>query len=97
MYKIVKNNVTVACVEQPYYIRKSSTSDAYIPCSEAEAQGVACDGVQYHIWGKPEMTGTTAESVALVEFNGGAMILDQQRIIDALLGSATGAGGKANV
>lgn len=84
MYSIVKDNLEIGIVEHPTYIRMQDNG-TYGLCEESEAQGIAYEGVPYHVWGMPEMEGV--ESVALVEFNGGTRMLEQQRIINALLGN----------
>lgn len=86
MYSIVKDNLEIGIVERPTYIRMQENG-AYGLCDETEAQGIVYEGTPYHVWGMPKME--NVESVALVEFNGGARILEQQQILNALLGNIT--------
>ena len=72
MYSIIKDNVEIGVTERPTYIRLTGEG-AYTPCEEAISQGVAYEGVPYHVWGKPEMTGTE-ESVALVTVDAGTLL-----------------------
>lgn len=83
MYSIVKDNLEIGIVENPTYIRMQDNG-AYGLCSKEEAQGIAYNGTPYHVWGMPELEG--AESVALVEFDIGNRIFEQQQSLDVLLG-----------
>ena len=83
MYSIVKDNLEIGIVEHPTYIRMQDNG-TYGLCSEAEAEGIAYNGTPYHVWGMPELAG--AESVALVEFDIGNRIFEQQQSLDVLLG-----------
>lgn len=86
MYSISKNGIEIGICEQPTYIRLQDNG-AFGLCSEEEAQGIAYENTVYHVYGMPEIEREGIEDVALVEFNGGARILEQQTIIDALLGA----------
>ena len=84
MYSIVKDNLEIGIVDQPTYIRMQENG-CYGLCSEEEAEGIAYNNTPYHVWGMPELAG--AESVALVEFDIGNRIFEQQQTIDVLLGN----------
>lgn len=84
MYTIIKDGLEIGIVEQPTYIRMQDNG-AYGMCSESEAQGIAYDDKPYHVLGLPELPG--AEDVAIVEFDIGKRIFEQQQTIDVLLGN----------
>lgn len=84
MYSIVRDNLEIGIVDQPTYIRMQDNG-AYGLCTEAEAEGIAYNGTPYHVWGMPELAGAEA-SVALVEFDIGNRIFEQQQTLDVLLG-----------
>lgn len=83
MYSIVKNDIEIGIVEHPTYIRMQDNG-AYGLCDKADAQGIAYNNTPYHVWGMPELEG--AESVALVEFDIGNRIFEQQQALDVMLG-----------
>lgn len=74
MYEIIKDAQTIGMTERPNYIRQLPNG-AYTLCDEPQAQGVAYEGVPYHLWGRPEMDGT--ESVALVTVDAGTMMFER--------------------
>lgn len=86
MYSIIKDNLEIGIVDQPTYIRMQDNG-AYGLCSVYEAEGIAYDGTPYHVYGMPELAGEGIESVALVEFDIGNRIFEQQQTLDALLGN----------
>ena len=62
MYKIIKNGVLVGITGAPTYI-KMMDNGCYGLCSKEEAQGVAFDGVPYHMDGRAKMDGADTTSV----------------------------------
>lgn len=86
MYSIIKDNLEIGIVDKPTYIRMQDNG-AYGLCSVYEAEGIAYDGTPYHVYGMPELAGEGIESVALVEFDIGNRIFEQQQTLDALLGN----------
>lgn len=85
MYSIVKDNLEIGIVDKPTYIRMQENG-AYGLCEEADAEGIAYNNTPYHVWGMPELAGEGVESVALVEFDIGNRIFEQQQSLDVLLG-----------
>lgn len=85
MYSIVKGNLEIGIVDKPTYIRMQENG-AYGLCEEADAEGIAYNNTPYHVWGMPELAGEGVESVALVEFDIGNRIFEQQQSLDVLLG-----------
>lgn len=83
MYSIIKDNLEIGIVDRPIWIRMQGNG-AYGLCEEADAEGIAYNNTPYHVWGMPELAG--AESVALVEFDIGNRIFEQQQALDVLLG-----------
>ena len=62
MYKIIKDGVIVGITGAPTYI-KMMDNGCYGLCSEEEAQGIAFDGVAYHMDGRTKMDGVDTTSV----------------------------------
>lgn len=83
MYRIMKDNVAIAIVEQPVFIRKH-TNGAFVQAELANAQGIAVKGVPYNLLGADSLDDSLAV-VWLAEINGGEYILEQQTTIDGLI------------
>lgn len=62
MYKIIKDGVVVGITGAPTYI-KMMDNGCFGLCSKEEAQGVAFDGVPYHMDGRAKMDGADTTSV----------------------------------
>jgi hypothetical protein len=62
MYKIIKDGVVVGITGAPTYI-KMMDNGCFGLCSKEEAQGVAFDGVPYHLDGRAKMDGADTTSV----------------------------------
>lgn len=84
MYRIVSVNTgdEVGVVDKVIYI-KVGESGSYTNATEGDATGVAVNSVAYDLMGHDEING--ADTVVVTEFNGGATIAEQQRIINGLL------------
>ena len=87
MYRItdISTGDNLGAVDQVTYIKIGSSGD-FTPASEEEAIGVALNGVAYNLLGHEEIEG--ADTVVVSAFDGGALVAEQQRIIDNLLISA---------
>ena len=87
MYRITNINtgVNLGAVDKVVYIRIGESGD-FTPTTEAKAIGVALNGVPYNLIGHEDIEG--ADTVVVSEFDGGALVAEQQRIIDSLLFSA---------
>ncbi len=87
MYRItnISTGDNLGAVDQVTYINIGSSGD-FTPASEEEAIGVALNGVAYNLLGHEEIEG--ADTVVVSAFDGGALVAEQQRIIDNLLISA---------
>lgn len=83
MYQIIKDNVVMAYVDQPVFIRRHENG-CYVATSEEEAQGIAIQSVPYHILGREELPGAV-ETVMIVKIDGGIVLAEQKRAIDGLI------------
>lgn len=73
MYKIIKDGVVVGITGAPTYI-KMMDNGCFGLCSKEEAQGVAFDGVPYHMDGRAKMDGV--ETTSVEEENDGVVSRD---------------------
>ena len=87
MYRITNINTgaNMGAVDKVVYIKIGESGD-FTPTTEDEAIGVALNGVAYNLTGHDVIEG--ADAVVVSEFDGGALVAEQQRIIDSLLISA---------
>lgn len=87
MYRITNINTgaNLGAVDKVVYIKIGESGD-FTPATEDEAIGVALNSVPYNLVGHNEIEG--ADTVVVSEFDGGALVAEQQRIIDSLLISA---------
>ena len=87
MYRItnINSGANLGAVDKVTYINIGASGDFH-PAPEDEAIGVALNGVAYNLLGHEEIEG--ADTVVVSEFDGGALVAEQQRIIDGLLISA---------
>jgi FMN-dependent NADH-azoreductase len=88
MYSVVKNGTEIGLTEKPQYIRLQQNG-TYALCDEQNAHGINYGDTVYHVWGMPEINVEGIESVALVEFDAGARIREQEQTINALLGTTS--------
>lgn len=86
MYRIIKTDGTELGITDFVRYIKISASGCYASATEQNAIGVAFNDVAYNLFGHNEIDG--AETVIVSKFDGGALIAEQQRIIDGLLISA---------
>lgn len=84
MYRIVSVNTgdEIGVVDEVTYI-KVGDSGSYTNATKETATGVAVNSVAYDLVGHDEVNG--ADTVIVTEFDGGATIAEQQRIINGLL------------
>ncbi len=87
MYRIIntKSGADLGAVDKVVYIKVGESGD-FTPVAEDEAIGVALNGSAYNLFGHEEIEG--ADTVIVSEFDGGALVAEQQKIIDSLLISA---------
>ncbi len=87
MYRITSINTgaNLGAVDKVVYIKIGESGD-FAPTTEDKAIGVALNSVAYNLAGHEEIEG--ADTVVVSEFDGGALVAEQQRIIDSLLISA---------
>lgn len=87
MYRITNINTgaNLGTVDKVTYIKIGESGD-FTPTTQDEAIGVALNSVTYNLDGHSEIEG--ADTVVVSEFDGGALVAEQQRIIDSLLISA---------
>lgn len=87
MYRITSINTgaNLGAVDKVVYIKIGESGDL-TPTTEDKAIGVALNSVAYNLVGHEEIEG--ADTVVVSEFDGGALVAEQQRIIDSLLISA---------
>lgn len=83
MYQIIKDNVVMAYVDQPVFIRLHENG-CYVAASEEDAQGIAIQSVPYHILGREELSGSAA-TVIISKIDGGILVAEQKRVIDGLI------------
>ena len=85
MYRITNINTgaNLGAVDTVVYIKIGESGDL---TTETEAIGVALNSVPYNLTGHEEIEGV--DTVVVSEFDGGALVAEQQRIIDSLLISA---------
>ncbi len=83
MYEVIKDNVVIAYVDQPVFIRLHENG-CYVASSEEEAQGIAIQSVPYHILGREDLPGAVA-TVVISKVDGGILVAEQKRIIDGLI------------
>lgn len=91
MYRIISTTDwrELGTVDHVAYI-KVGVSGSYVFADQEDAVGVSLNGTPYNLVGHDEIQeeGTVAETVIVSEFDGGALVAEQQRIIDSLLISA---------
>lgn len=87
MYRITNTSTgtNLGAVDNVFYIKIGESGD-FTPTTEREAIGVALNSVAYNLAGHNEING--ADTVVVSEFDGGALVAEQQKIIDSLLISA---------
>lgn len=87
MYRItnVNTGANLGTVDKVTYIKIGESGD-FTTATENDAIGVALNSVPYNLAGHEEIEG--ASTVVVSEFDGGALVAEQQRIIDNLLISA---------
>ena len=83
MYKIFKNDETIAYVETPTYI-KLHENGSYVLSDLDNAEGIAVNGTPYHLLGKPDMKGTE-ETAMITEVDSGNIIKNQQTELDVMI------------
>lgn len=83
MYQVIKDNVVMAYVDQPVFIRLHENG-CYVPATEEEAQGLAIQSAPYHILGRDNLPGAVA-TVVISKIDGGILAAEQKRIIDGLI------------
>lgn len=87
MYRITNINTgaNLGAVDKVTYIKIGESGD-FTTATESDAIGVALNSVPYNLVGHNEIDGV--DTVVVSEFDGGALVAQQQRIIDELLISA---------
>lgn len=75
MFRLMSNGVMVALGSEPRYIRKQANG-VYGICSREEAQGVAVDGVPYHLDGMDALEG--AETASMEDVTSASIVNDLQ-------------------
>ena len=87
MYRITNINTgaDMGAVDKVTFIKIGESGD-FTPTTENEAIGVALNSAPYNLMGHDEIEG--ADAVVVSEFDGGALVAEQQRVIDGLLISA---------
>lgn len=80
MYEIITAaGTSLGMCEKPLYIRLHAENECFVPCSEAEATGIAVGGKAYQLIGRAGMD--VEDSVELREVNAGDMLLNAQQAI----------------
>ena len=79
MIKIFKNGNLIAAAEKPNYIRYEKNG-CYVLCEEFKAQGIAVNGVPYHLEDRDALPG--CETVTVQEVDGG----DYAAYVEAMTG-----------
>lgn len=84
MYRIISVNdgTEIGIVDTVCYI-KVGASGSYAPTTKEDATGVALNSTPYNLMGREDIGGV--DTVIVSEFDGGACIASQQRVIDNLL------------
>ncbi len=84
MYRIVSTTTgaEIGTVDKVTYI-KVGKNGSYTPATLEDATGVAVNSVAYDLMGHNEVNG--ADTVTVTEFDGGALVAEQQRVINGLL------------
>ena len=85
MFRIMQNGVIVALGDEPRYIRKQANG-SYGFCNCEEAQGVAVDGVPYHLEGMEALEGAETATLESVEAKG--VVSDLQAAADVYAAQA---------
>lgn len=83
MYQVIKDNMVMAYVDSPVFIRMH-TNGCYVAATEDEAQGIAIQSTPYHILGREDLPGAVA-TVMTVKIDGGILAAEQKRAIDGLI------------
>lgn len=83
MYQIIKNNMVMAYVDSPVFIRLHENG-SYVATTEEEAQGISIQSTPYHILGREELPGAVA-TVVISRIDGGVLAAEQKRVIDGLI------------
>lgn len=84
MYRIisVSDGSEIGVVDAVTYI-KISNSGSYTNATKEDATGVAVNSTPYNLMGHEDIGGE--DTVVVSEFDGGALVAEQQRIINGLL------------
>lgn len=84
MYRIVSavSGAQIGIADAVTYIKVSENGD-YTPVAKEDAAGVAVNGTAYNLIGGEDIGGE--DTVVVSEFDGGALVAEQQRVIDGLL------------
>ncbi len=87
MYRIINttDGKELGAVDHVTYI-KVGPSGSYIFADQEDAVGIALNGTPYNLVGHDEIQ--EADTVVVSEFDGGALVAEQQKIINDLLISA---------
>ena len=83
MFTITKSGVEIAVTERPTYIRLQSNG-AFGLCSREQAQGVAWNGIPYHVEGFPAIDREGVETVVLTEIDGGRRMMQTDKHVAVL-------------
>lgn len=84
MYRIISANSgeEIGVVDTVNYIKIGQSGD-FAPTTEDDAIGVAINSVPYNLLGHNEIE--EVDTVVVSEFDGGAYISEQHRIVDGLI------------
>ncbi len=87
MYRITSINTgeNLGAVDKVTYIKIGESGD-FTTATENDAIGVALNSIAYNLAGHNVIEGV--DTVIVSEFDGGALVAEQQKIIDSLLISA---------
>lgn len=83
MYQVIKDGAVMAYVQTPNYIL-CHKNGCFVPAGEENAQGIAIQGVPYHLLGRDELPNAVA-TVALSKIDGGIVMANQQDNINDLI------------
>lgn len=88
MYQITDTERgVIGYCDEPRYIKIKPSSGAYIPATEADAEGVAFLGTPYNLHNRPSMK-EGLQTVIVNERDGGEILLGSIEYVEAYTGDA---------
>lgn len=86
MYQIIKDGETIDFADEIIFIQMQSNG-SYGPCQEAEATGIAANGVPYHLEGCETAGMEGLPTVSYLRVSAAKLVIEQEARLCALEGA----------